>query len=741
MSYGPSSVYQPRASYGATTSSYSEYQPRKLPEFSSYNPKQGHSGTHVYIYLDSSIELLGAASLIPSLMFATQRVPAAIDRLDPREHDVCYKYVVTANAPDFADTRSTSARVPLRLQLQEQSGRDAGLIDVGPWLYLPTGSKQFEPRSASEFTRKRKSSEELHGSVKRGTSPQAQPGSHEFNAYSYGSNASLAYPESLHSIDLTSMQRKLTPYGKAQSQQSLHEDPASMAYSKSLMRPPISQTSSWSPSYTAACRPSRSPNISYAPSYVTSINSSNPANPLLVRASNKPTQPGCASTSGGSSSDGTFNPYALYPNRASIKICGKLNTMQDDWSADERVAKRRLVLFKGEQNGSTINTYFRAIKPDERPSHQATRERRISCIYWEEKDQYFVTSVDTIALLETLVGSRFQVEEKNRIRRNLETHQPLTISKAKPDTEEFFKVIMGFPNPKPRNIEKDVKVFAWPALENALKKVISKYVSLPPHFLTPLKLHQLTMKPQSASHSSNAGALPQPRPRPQNNAYTHIRSHTDDPYTHTDFSSRSASSTSSVYAQTPLSATLSPPNPTQGLTYSQPLPMHPSLSHSYTVPTIASQNSVDDLAPIGGYGSGQGQVSIPDLSHAYTTSSIGRRRSSEANPEPLGSINTSSYTANPNTSTRPRAHTSFAALYAPQDNPSDYSLHLPTAGQPIRGSLDFTSYLQSEINTIVPESPQAAQYRRASMARAGAGARGRGYFEDEEDETQEGDGA
>jgi hypothetical protein len=78
--------------------------------------------------------------------------------------------------------------------------------------------------------------------------------------------------------------------------------------------------------------------------------------------------------------------------------------------------------------------------------------------------------------LEQLVNVRFTVEEKNRIRRNLEGFRPLTVSKAKADSEDFFKIIMGFPNPKPRNIEKDVKVFPWKILSHALKKIISKYV-------------------------------------------------------------------------------------------------------------------------------------------------------------------------------------------------------------------------------------------------------------------------
>ncbi|KAI5295443.1 hypothetical protein KEM52_001368, partial [Ascosphaera acerosa] len=46
---------------------------------------------------------------------------------------------------------------------------------------------------------------------------------------------------------------------------------------------------------------------------------------------------------------------------------------------------------------------------------------------------------------------------------------------SRPESEEFFKVIMGFPSPKPRNIEKDVKVFPWKVLAHALKKIIGKY--------------------------------------------------------------------------------------------------------------------------------------------------------------------------------------------------------------------------------------------------------------------------
>lgn len=184
---------------------------------------------------------------------------------------------------------------------------------------------------------------------------------------------------------------------------------------------------------------------------------------------------------------GNFNPYAMYPLKASLKLRGDLDSMTKNWTEEEVSDRRRLVEFKRSQDGSTINADFKPVAPKDRLPSSIT----ISCILWKEKKEYYVTSVDTIYLLEALVGVRFTVEEKNRIRRNLEGFRPATVSKSKQDSEEFFKVIMGFPHPKPRNIEKDVKVFPWKILAHALTKIISKY---------------------SASYSSTASAIMTPLP-------------------------------------------------------------------------------------------------------------------------------------------------------------------------------------------------------------------------------------
>ncbi|KAK4704678.1 hypothetical protein P7C70_g1533, partial [Phenoliferia sp. Uapishka_3] len=186
------------------------------------------------------------------------------------------------------------------------------------------------------------------------------------------------------------------------------------------------------------------------------------AQPDLLRTSQIPSGP-IPSPFGGS--------VATYSNKAILKLQGDLNQMAMGWSNEEWTNRRRLIQFWRHQEGNVINATFRPIAQND----HVVNSIAISCIFRDEWNECFVTSVDTIYLLEALVGVRFSVEEKNRIRRNLEGFKPMTVSKSKVDSEPFFKLIMGFPNPKPRNIEKDVKVFPWKVLANALKKIIGKY--------------------------------------------------------------------------------------------------------------------------------------------------------------------------------------------------------------------------------------------------------------------------
>lgn len=165
------------------------------------------------------------------------------------------------------------------------------------------------------------------------------------------------------------------------------------------------------------------------------------------------------------------DPLVSEATKASLEIVGNLEHMTQGWTEQEHASRRRLVRFKRTQRGPVVSVEFVPLEA----SAWNNSTPCISCIYWEEKKECFVTSVDCITLLEQLINNKFTVEEKNRIRRNLEGYHPLTVSKGKASSSEFFKVIMAFDKPKPRNIEKDVKVFQWSLLGKALQKIVGKY--------------------------------------------------------------------------------------------------------------------------------------------------------------------------------------------------------------------------------------------------------------------------
>ncbi|KAK9449452.1 uncharacterized protein V1518DRAFT_259440 [Limtongia smithiae] len=226
--------------------------------------------------------------------------------------------------------------------------------------------------------------------------------------------------------------------------------------------------------------------------------------PQLCRTSTLTT----AATGGGNNvatggMSGPLNGTGRVTSRpASLRILGNLDDLVHNWTAEEVQASRRLVKFHCTQRGVNIEASAETISQNEygsasqhqqqqqqqqQPSHsrpptsastvlgRGESEITISCIYWREKQDYYVTSVDCLALLEKIVSCRFPVEEKNRIRRNLEGFHPETVSKGRLESEAFFKLIMSFPFPKPRNIEKDVKVFKWTILDSALRKIVQKY--------------------------------------------------------------------------------------------------------------------------------------------------------------------------------------------------------------------------------------------------------------------------
>ena len=157
-------------------------------------------------------------------------------------------------------------------------------------------------------------------------------------------------------------------------------------------------------------------------------------------------------------------------------MLGDINT----WSLQEQQDNRRIVAFNKEIRGEVIQLDCYPIAAHEYDENMIT----ISCIRWIPSPPHesghklmgecVFTSVDIIVLLEKLVGYSFDVQEKNRIRRNLEGYKPVTVGKEG-KTRQFFNQVMLYAQPKARNIEKDIKVFLWRDLAKALKKVVQKY--------------------------------------------------------------------------------------------------------------------------------------------------------------------------------------------------------------------------------------------------------------------------
>lgn len=173
--------------------------------------------------------------------------------------------------------------------------------------------------------------------------------------------------------------------------------------------------------------------------------------------------------------------------QVTLDFYGDINSMTTNWNEIEIKNSRRLVLINSIQDYSHLNLQFKPINQQDYIPGSAV----LSCIYWKKTGRFYLTSVELISLLEHLVNSKFPVEEKNRIRRNLQSIKPLTISKSNDEYSELFDLIMNFSNPKPRRIEKDVKVIYWDHLKEALAKVLSKYIVDPTQELQPPMPQQL----------------------------------------------------------------------------------------------------------------------------------------------------------------------------------------------------------------------------------------------------------
>ncbi|KAI1128958.1 hypothetical protein F5Y10DRAFT_264575 [Nemania abortiva] len=597
--------------FGANNST-GTYMPPVGPTVTSYQPTSGGYGTKMTIKISVPYGFLDGPGHF-FLAFGSQRSPAHAVRDDSDTSGL--GYVVSGDAPQPEDTRIMSDSVPISLLVEGTNGQTLASIDVGTFTYdtqvvkvegpheditrrLSAGSAeedqhqhqhsqqhQHQPHHHHQHQHQHHHHHQQQQHQQRATPPRHQQQHQQQQQEADQLNEAAAavatntYPYASTPHQAVASSYEAPGYANSSNNNNMLSTYPRHSYGAEYPRPPpLLKTSSW---YGHSLTSPRSPpgiHHTIARSTVTALPVSTSAAPTLIRTSTLQTS--------GSGAGGSMNPYALYSTKAVLKINGDLESMANNWTPEEMDNGRRLVLFSKKQQGSTLSTTFKAVSASERPPNSIC----ISCIYWAEKRECFVTSVDTISLLEQLLAapSRFTVDEKNRIRRNLEGFRPLTVSKAKAESEEFFKVIMGFPNPKPRNIEKDVKVFPWKILAPALKKIISKYSASPPDsaalHLPPPPYHASSGPPLLTPVSTTSPGLYAPPP--------HTPTITDTSYPHHDSqtlaSPRSLSGAPSSwgpYTARTLSPSIKPHSPQPAGIRMPSLPAYTNHSaHSYGMP-------------------------------------------------------------------------------------------------------------------------------------------------------------
>lgn len=157
----------------------------------------------------------------------------------------------------------------------------------------------------------------------------------------------------------------------------------------------------------------------------------------------------------------------------SLQFASALQTLCESWTEEELEIGRRLAKFTTVREG---NNFVLSCAPIRQEAYDP-EDVVISCIYYKGTDEHYVTSVDILYLFENVADEALGTSEKTRLRRNIQSFLPTRVEKADREYGELYTQIMKFPPPKPRTIEKKIKVFRWVLLEDILSKIASKYVS------------------------------------------------------------------------------------------------------------------------------------------------------------------------------------------------------------------------------------------------------------------------
>lgn len=475
LALSPAMYHETPASYDTQTNSL-QSRPRFCPLVTEWRPNKGSQGTQLYIFIKSQDDLKDPSYPTIALMFATRQCAAILTRVE--SYSTSYDFVLTADAPSLSSTGWQASDVPVSLHFQDQSGASAGMIELGFFSY--TGHQRSflsSPRSVLRRDDLLTDSTLSNAASRLAVSQQLLPGAYDAHpSECYGTRSPSSNSVS-RSIPHSTSAPRFSPYEAARD----NYRKRSSTFSGSSDRSSLAQTPSvprWSSEY-AVTNDSRKTLVSTgvgsamrSPFIATTAT----ATPLLYRKSEL-SKPDCA-----------YRHWLKGPN-ATLHIYGDPESMAKHWTPAEQASKRRLVQFWRTQTGTSVNTGFEPVVAEERSPNTLC----ISCIWWEERAECFLTSVDTLRLCSLVAGNDFDTKEHNRIRRNVSNMHPITIDKLREGKEEeeeeemedvfeiekFFELVMGFNNPRPRQINKRLKVFPWRLLGSMLMKIMGKYVSYP----------------------------------------------------------------------------------------------------------------------------------------------------------------------------------------------------------------------------------------------------------------------
>ncbi|KAJ9133178.1 zn 2cys6 transcription factor [Pleurostoma richardsiae] len=188
-------------------------------------------------------------------------------------------------------------------------------------------------------------------------------------------------------------------------------------------------------------------------------------------------------------------PRPVSSKAVQLSLAADLNDMAAGWTQQELDQQRRIVVFKRTQTADQLAVSFRAATVADQPLSGIV----VSCIRWARRGAYFVTSTDTIHLLEKLLQKTFTGHEKQRIRSSFKPSTLQIVSRDDAKTQDFYKVIVNFKTPKPFRATKTTKLLRWEDLAPMLRKIVGLHsVSTSPSVSsTPITNTMKAARPQS----------------------------------------------------------------------------------------------------------------------------------------------------------------------------------------------------------------------------------------------------